>query len=67
MVITLPDPYPGRCENYRNRQRCLHRDHHEGKCVFPEPRVRDVHSSSDSTSWVQTKQEPEPWIPPWEK
>lgn len=65
MYFRLPDPFPGRCLNNRQGQRCLDRDGHNSKCQFPGPSpLPGVHEHSVQT---YTYQQPEPWIPPWER
>lgn len=67
MLISLPDPHPGRCLNFRRGNRCLDYDLHKGACRFADkkdsPYDQDMFRSVDY-SW--SPKEPEPWKSPLE-
>lgn len=67
--IHLPDPHPGRCQNFRRDPgddygvktlRCLQREGHDSKCRFPPASKRLPSSGISHPSAVK----PEPWTPP---
>lgn len=71
MYHILPDPYPGRCPNFRNMVgpsgehitlRCIDYANTRHVCEFPEPAppappMREV-------SWTQSQVPAEPWVKP---
>lgn len=74
MEIHLPDPYPGRCLNFRSRAapggrietvRCLDYEGTEHVCTFPpftyHPPIATAYASSVST---YTQEQPQPWVKP---
>lgn len=72
MHVTLPDPHPGRCPNFRTygpdmgsrivHLRCLEREFPAHICRFPEPpRERNDWASG---SYVWQRPEPKEWVPP---
>lgn len=64
--ITAPDPFPGRCKNYRSpgfgmeTLRCLDYEGHDSRCQFGEP--KPVMNPAYSQTYPQ--QGPEPWVSP---
>lgn len=75
MYVRLPDPNPGRCENYRSVMhsdgrvetlRCLDYEGTKHICEFPEP----LHIASDprwggnSYSYSEKHDRPQPWVKP---
>ena len=65
MIITIPDPDPGRCQNHRNGRRCLNYDHHDSACMFPEE-SDPVGWELQHRNWQYTQRKPEPWVSPLE-
>ena len=68
MTFIVPDPHPGRCQNYRtvnhgNGQaehlRCLDYENVEHVCSFPSPM-----STPTQSLGVYTAPKPEPWEKP---
>jgi hypothetical protein len=69
--VRIPDPYPGRCLNYRasvsaigepTNKRCLDYEDHDGKCRFepdPPPTPTDWGSSG-----IYQSTTPKPWVSP---
>lgn len=62
MIISVPDPHPGRCLNFRNGARCLHYDRHDSRCVFPKE--TSIYDDWKSAGHGYTIREPEPWKSP---
>lgn len=71
MIVTVPDPDPGRCQSFRNGsmgqggfgnpRRCLDYEGHAGRCTFPS----DTPVTSQATSYqLQQMPEPKPWVSP---
>ena len=67
MLITLPDPHPGRCLNFRSGKRCLDYDGHDSKCQFPPEEKKPYESNWDQIGWSLKPVEPEPWVAPWDE
>lgn len=72
MYHVLPDPFPGRCKNYRNHGhrdgsvevlRCLDYEGVPHRCAFPTPRPEPTNDHSWGGN-IQTNTEPEPWRRP---
>lgn len=62
MNITMPDPNPGRCLNYRKGLRCLDADGHESACWFPKPPPEPA-GQTQGGGWGYTN--PRPWVVPF--
>lgn len=67
--IKLPDPYPGRCQNYRTHQhsdghietlRCIDYENTPHQCIFPEPK----YVVSTDHNIFTSNNNPEPWVKP---
>lgn len=71
--VRLPDPNPGRCENFRTLHhadgfvevvRCLDYEASRHVCAFPEPEHRVVEVNGYTMPTAQT---PVPWVRPDER
>ena len=69
MDILIPDPHPGRCQNFRydgrikTTKRCLDYDGHDGACLFPEPGLPPMTVQTSQVATYQPRP-PEPWVSP---
>ena len=68
MYVTIPDPHPGRCLNFRAKlygagmKRCLDYENSRHVCSFEvekQPRITHDHSSL-----IYTQEPPKPWVRP---
>ena len=66
MIITVPDPHPGRCLNYRQGNRCLDYDRHQAACTFREDEHDPYGWEFQHRGWQYTPKNPEPWKSPIE-
>ena len=64
MLIALPDPHPGRCQNYRNGNRCLDYDLHKERCRFQDGESDPFGWQFQSRSWIFSTEPPKPWVSP---
>lgn len=72
MILTVHDPFPGRCRNYRTTThgngeietlRCLDYENRPHVCEFPPGKP----IMATTTSLHYTHREPEPWVRPGEE
>ena len=67
MIITVPDPHPGRCLNYRMGRRCIDYDKHDSPCTFEKRKGPAFGEASEYAGWSLVPKEPVPWVRPEEE
>ncbi len=67
MLISVPDPHPGRCLNARfGVGRCLEYNDHNSKYRFADVDPdKELWNQADSCGWSMTRK-PVPWVVPVE-